>query len=400
MMSTFFLHPCLRRLLGDHGGNFGIMTAIMMPVLLGAAGLAIDYSNMALSKRELQEATDSAALAAATALASGAASTTADAEAIAKDFVSGQMANYVDTDAISSIKAGTSVDIDVSTTATSKSYKVTVATSYGIAATPFMSVLGYKTLNIGASTSTSSGTSDTKTALSMELVLDQSGSMGEKTTTCATYNGKNCKTYVTKIDALKKAADALFDALDTADPDHSLVRTGAYSYNNGLIYKDWQKTQIKSMSGMAWGTATTATYVSGITASGGTDATEPMRQATLSIAKASDGSDVETQAHAAKGNTIVSRYIILMTDGEMTGNTGEWQSSFDQNVRNQCDATKTAGIKIFTVAFMAPDRGKQLLQYCASPGGNYYEAETMEKLVASFTSIAKEATKAVTLLTN
>ncbi|WSG94966.1 pilus assembly protein TadG-related protein [Rhizobium johnstonii] len=375
------------------------MTAIMMPVLLGAAGLAIDYSNMALSKRELQEATDSAALAAATALASGAASTTADAEAIAKDFVSGQMANYVDTDAISSIKAGTSVDIDVSATATSKSYKVTVATSYGIAATPFMSVLGYKTLNIGASTSTSSGTSDTKTALSMELVLDQSGSMGEKTTTCATYNGKNCKTYVTKIDALKKAADALFDALDTADPDHSLVRTGAYSYNNGLIYNS-QKTQIKSMSGMAWGTATTATYVSGITASGGTDATEPMRQATLSIAKASDGSDVETQAHAVKGNTIVSRYIILMTDGEMTGNTGVWQSSFDQNVRNQCDATKTASIKIFTVAFMAPDKGKQLLQYCASPGGNYYEAETMEKLVASFTSIAKEATKAVTLLTN
>lgn len=399
MMSTSFLHPCLRRMLGDRGGNFGIMTAIMMPVLLGAAGLAIDYSNMALSTRELQEATDSAALAAATALASGAASTTADAEAIAKDFVSGQMANYVDTDAISSIKAGTSVDIDVSATATSKSYKVTVATSYGIAATPFMSVLGYKTLNIGASTSTSSGTSDTKTALSMELVLDQSGSMGEKTTTCATYNGKNCKTYVTKIDALKKAADALFDALDTADPDHSLVRTGAYSYNNGLIYNS-QKTQIKSMSGMAWGTATTATYVSGITASGGTDATEPMRQATLSIAKASDGSDVETQAHAVKGNTIVSRYIILMTDGEMTGNTGVWQSSFDQNVRNQCDATKTAGIKIFTVAFMAPDKGKQLLQYCASPGGNYYEAETMEKLVASFTSIAKEATKAVTLLTN
>ncbi|MGO7592993.1 pilus assembly protein TadG-related protein [Rhizobium leguminosarum] len=398
-MSTSSLHPCLRRMLGDRGGNFGIMTAILLPVLVGAAGLAIDFSNAILSKRELQEATDAGALAAATALANGTAPTAAAAETIAKEFVSGQMANYVGTEAMNSIKAGTSVNVNASTTATSKSYKITVNTSYTIATTPFMGVLGYKTMNIGASSSTSSGTNDTKTALSMELVLDQSGSMGDNTTTCATYSGKKCKTYVTKIDALKQAADALFTALNTADPDHSLVRTGAYSYNNGLIYNT-QKTQIKSMSGMAWGTATTATYVSGITASGGTDATEPMRQATLSIAKASDGSDVETQAHVAKGNRIVSRYIILMTDGEMTGNTGEWQQSFDQNVRDQCDATKTAGIKIFSVAFMAPDKGKQLLQYCASPGGNYYEAETMEKLVASFTSIAKEATKALTLLTN
>ena len=146
-----------------------------------------------------------------------------------------------------SIKAGTSVKVDTSTTATSKSYKVTVNSSYAIPTTPLIGVLGYKTMNIGASSSTSSGTSDTKTALSMELVLDQSGSMGDKTSTCATYDGTKCKTYVIKIDALKKAASALFTALNTADPDHNLVRTGAYSYNNGLIYKDAKKTQIKSM---------------------------------------------------------------------------------------------------------------------------------------------------------
>ncbi|MDR6667477.1 Flp pilus assembly protein TadG [Rhizobium sp. 1399] len=397
MMNT--LHSLLDRLRRDRGGNFGIMTAILLPVLIGTAGLAIDYSNAILSKRELQEATDAGALAAATALANGTAANSAAAEALAKDFVSGQMANYVGTDAVDDIKAATSINIDTSTTATSKSYKVTVNSSYALATTPFMGVLGYKTMNVGTTSSTTSGTNDTKNALSMELVLDQSGSMGDKTSTCATYNGTKCKTYVIKIDALKQAANALFSALNTADPDHSLVRTGAYSYNNGLIYNS-KKTQIKSMSAMAWGTATTATYVSGITATGGTDATEPMRQATLSVQKAQDGSDVESMAHEAKGNKNVSRYIVLMTDGEMTGNTGEWQKTYDQNVRDQCDATKTAGIKIFTVAFMAPDKGKSLLQYCASPGGNYYEAETMEKLVASFTSIAQEATKALTLLTN
>lgn len=394
------LHSLLDRLRRDRGGNFGIMTAILLPVLIGTAGVAIDYSNAILSKRELQEATDAGALAAATALANGTAANSAAAEALAKDFVSGQMANYVGPAAMDGIKAATSVDIDTSTTATSKSYKVTVNSSYALATTPFMGILGYKTVNVGATSSTTSGTNDTKSALSMELVLDQSGSMGDKTSTCATYNGTKCKTYVIKIDALKKAAGALFTALNTADPEHNLVRTGVFSYNNGLIYGDWQKTQILSMSPMAWGTATAASYVNGISANGGTDASEPMRQATLAIHKADDNSDTESRAHAEKGNKIVSRYIVLMTDGEMTGNTGEWQKTYDQNVRNQCDATKKAGIKIFTVAFMAPDKGKSLLQYCASPGGNYYEAETMEKLVASFTSIAQEATKALTLLTN
>ncbi|WP_411196655.1 TadE/TadG family type IV pilus assembly protein, partial [Rhizobium sp.] len=40
-MSTSSLHPCLRRMLRDRGGNFGMMTAILLPVLFGAAGMAI-----------------------------------------------------------------------------------------------------------------------------------------------------------------------------------------------------------------------------------------------------------------------------------------------------------------------------------------------------------------------
>jgi Mg-chelatase subunit ChlD len=100
------------------------------------------------------------------------------------------------------------------------------------------------------------------------------------------------------------------------------------------------------------------------------------------------------------GNSKVDRFIVLMTDGEMTGNSNKWNSVKDQNVRDACDQTKKDGITIFTVAFMAPDKGKSLLQYCASSAGNYYEAETMEKLISDFSSIAQEATKAATLLTN
>jgi len=48
MMSTSFLHPCLRRMLSDRGGNFGMMTAILLPVLFGAAGMAIQVGDMLL----------------------------------------------------------------------------------------------------------------------------------------------------------------------------------------------------------------------------------------------------------------------------------------------------------------------------------------------------------------
>ncbi|MGO7601838.1 TadE/TadG family type IV pilus assembly protein, partial [Rhizobium ruizarguesonis] len=49
-------------MLGDRGGNFGIMTAILLPVLFGAAGMAIQVGDILLSKQQLQEAADSAAL--------------------------------------------------------------------------------------------------------------------------------------------------------------------------------------------------------------------------------------------------------------------------------------------------------------------------------------------------
>src|SRR5262245_54073905 len=103
----------LLRLLRDRGGNFGIMTALLLPVALGAGGVAIDLSNIAMSQRQLQEASDSAALAAAGALAAGKVTTTAQAQALAKDYVAGQMANYLSGNdaATSAIRDATSVDI-------------------------------------------------------------------------------------------------------------------------------------------------------------------------------------------------------------------------------------------------------------------------------------------------
>jgi Flp pilus assembly protein TadG len=403
MGTSLFRH--VSRLIHDRGGNFAIMTAIAIPVLAGSAGVAIDVSNMVVAKSQLQEATDAAALAAATALANGTTDTTG-APQLAKDFVAGQMANYLGADAATenSIKSGTNANVKQTTTAGGTSYAVTVSTSYTMPVSGLTRMLGWNNVQVGTSSSTTSGTTQTKSALSMILALDQSGSMADPTDvvasqTCTKMKNGTCKrysyTYVSKIDALKTAAGALFDALDTADPTHVLVRTGAVSYTSEVMGQTKNPT-------MNWGTTAARAYVNSMPSNpqGGTDATGAMQIADGAVKKSPNGTDTETTQQATKGNTKVDRFIVLMTDGEMTGDSNQWNKTLDQSVRSMCNTAKGDGITIFSVAFMAPDDGKSLLQYCASSSSDYYEPDTMENLVSSFKSIAQTATSAATLLTN
>ena len=54
----------LSRFLNDRSGNFGIMSALLVVPLLGIAGVAIDVAEALSRKTQLQDAADSAALAA------------------------------------------------------------------------------------------------------------------------------------------------------------------------------------------------------------------------------------------------------------------------------------------------------------------------------------------------
>ncbi len=75
-----------RRFRGDRAGQFAIMTAITLPVLLAAAGLAVDYSNALRIKNQMQNAADIAVLAVT---AEGRHQTEADAKAIAQRYLAG-----------------------------------------------------------------------------------------------------------------------------------------------------------------------------------------------------------------------------------------------------------------------------------------------------------------------
>ncbi len=398
-----------RSILQDRTGNFGVMTALILPMLLGGAGLAIDTANLMVSKRQLQEATDAAALAVSGAMANG--SDTAAGQKLGKDFLAGQLANYMSATDATAIKNATAVAIVTNTDASTgaKSYSVSVTSSANIQLTPFTGLIAGQTYPVSAASKTVSGAGSgtgadgaaASNGISMEILLDESASMAENTTT---VKGTKCvinllgicigqqTVYVTKVEALKQAAATLFDELDKSDPKTRFIRTGTISYTNG----------IKGQSAVAWGTTAARQYVNAMTLNpvGGTDATTAVTTGTSNIKSNIYGTDTESVEQAKKGNKTSDRFMILMTDGEMTGNSLDWSSKLDQNVRTGCDNAKTAGLKIYTVAFMAPPKGQELLKYCASTAANYYEPNTMEALVASFKSIADNAIKPVNRLTN
>jgi Flp pilus assembly protein TadG len=391
----------LARLRDDRSGNFGIMTAILLPVLLGVGGVALDLTNMMMSKTQLQEAADSASLAAATALATGEAANEAAAEALAKNFFLGQMGNYMGEEDASALAASTNVDVTTTTKSNGKSYSVGFSSNYQLPLTPLMGVLGYQTMNIAAASTATSGTTETKAAFTMALILDESGSMAweaARETVCVRRIFSYCYQYETtitsKMQALKRAAAALFDALDEADPAGKLVRTAVYTYDHEMV----------GSSPPNWGTEDARDHVSAIREppAGGTDATQPMVAAVAAIKRNAAATDAESNEHKKNQNYNASRYIVLMTDGEMTGNSSEWNSKIDGKVREQCVLAKAGDypIRVFTVAFKAPDKGKDLLKECATSQADYFEAETMEALITSFSTIAQDAAKADTLLTN
>lgn len=385
----------LKRFADDRSGNFGIMTAIMLPVLIGAGGLAIDVSNMMLSKRGLQEATDAAALAVATYMAQDSSATEEKAKELATNFVKGQMANSVSASVADDIAKSTNATITTTATSDGKRYDIKVSSNYTLVLTPLMSVFGKYSTPINATSATTSGISETKSALSMTLVLDESGSMlantGEKIfpeKSCQQYdtNGYPSKTnypcYVKKIDALKTAAHLLLDQLDKADSKGKYVRTNAIAWSSS----------IQDSNAFNWGTTKTRTEViNTMSAGGGTESYAPMKKAYENLTTTGKGSESKIQSDA--GNSKLTKYIVFMTDGANNSTASDGYTQFI------CNSAKSAGIKIYSIAFMAPTRGQNLLKECATGSDYYFKAESMDDLLAAFQAIGEEASASKTLLT-
>ena len=401
------------RMLRNRAGNFGILTALSLPVLAVAGGVAVDVTNMSLTRSQLQESTDAAALATATALVDGDATTTT-AKDLGNNFVLGQMSNYLggDTDATNSLKAGTNTTVTKTTDSSGNSgYTVLVNASYSMPVNSMTRLIGQSSMNISASSSSTSGkTSETqKNALSMYFVLDRSGSMDEATDTVntqqptTTYTYSCIKTnqygkqvwgtctgtqpnYYTKMESLKIATSNLSAQLNSADPNMMYVRTGADSYNNVA----------QTATALAWGTNAVAAYVNNLTSSGSTNSAPAFTAAVDALTKPSTtaGLTNEQLQHKTKSGVInPTMYIVFMTDGDNN------VANADTTTRAQCDKARSNGIHVYTIAFMAPSNGQALLKYCATSSSDYFTPQSAADLFKAFTVIATETSKQMTLLT-
>jgi Flp pilus assembly protein TadG/uncharacterized protein YegL len=377
-----------REFLKDRKGNLSIIAAIVLPVGLAAAGMAIDMSKMIASKAALQNAADAAALAAASSLANDTITTT-QAETLATDFVKGQMANHIEAPDTGeeTFDFGSCTDVDVqeqTAVGTAKKYTVKVSTCYDVKYSALSVFMGRTSGRVAVSSTTQSST-ESKNALSMYLVLDRSGSMQYYTNTVTgTYECRfgrkttTCYSYLDKISALRIAATNLMNQLAAADPDETFVRTASVSYNSAM------QTPVN----LAWGVDHAKTYISKLTADGGTDSGLAFKTAYNAV-KAS----TEDTLHMQKNGQVPSKYIVFMTDGDNNYTTA------DTETKKWCDAARLDGIEVYSVAFMAPDRGQALLSYCATTSAHYFKAEDAEDLNAAFQYIGERATATATRLT-
>jgi Flp pilus assembly protein TadG/uncharacterized protein YegL len=382
------------RFLRDRKGNFAMMAAFTFPVILAAAGVAIDLTSMVLAKAELQDATDAAALAAASALANDKKSV-GEAKAIAIAFMKTQLA---DTKAMSWNGTSTIPDptIDIKETPSAgggKTFNVAISMVGDVEFSPFTRLLGHESATLNTASSTESAT-ESKSALSMYLVLDKSGSMLAPTdelsttqTSCYRYNTGGTLVsnkpmtpcYVQKIDALKLAAASLFAQLEEADPNKFYVRTGTVAYNGGM----------GTAHTITWGASSSLAQVKNLSAGGSTNSSTAMEEA---VKKLSD--DKENKEHEKKTGLVPKKYIVFMTDGANT------EPYMDTATKNTCNSAKSSGMEVYAVAFKAPPAGQKLLKACASSPEHYFAAEKMSDLIGAFDAIGQAAAGQVSRLTN
>ncbi len=386
----------LSRGLRDRAGNFAMVTAVVIPVILAAGGIAIDLTKIVLAKAELQDASDAAALAAASALANDG-KTADEAKAIAAELFALQMSgtsSIVKEGDETLIDAAPVIDIKETTgESNGKTYQVNVGATYSVKYTVFTQLLGHTTGTLSTQSSAESAT-ESKNALSMYLVLDKSGSMlantNEKSTAARCYqydesgrllsNQQISPCYVKKIEALKTAAASLFAQLDKADPKTIYVRTGTVSYNSSM----------DTAYNLAWGTTASLTQVNALSGGGGTASGAATKAAYDKL-----NASTENTEHKKKNGQTPTKYLILMTDGNNNA------SSDDTTTKDYCTKAKAAGMVVYGVAFMAPKGGKgqKLLQACVSSSENYFAAEDMGQLVAAFKAIGERAAMLISRLT-
>lgn len=96
----------------------------------------------------------------------------------------------------------------------------------------------------------------------------------------------------------------------------------------------------------------------------------------------------ESAAPLAYDEPDSAKALILMTDGAFNtvGDSSNGNSTWQ--AKQLCDQAKAAGIRIYSVAFQAPEAGREVLQYCSSGSEFFFRPENGQQLQDAYQSIA------------
>ena len=358
MMTKF--HELIR----GKDGNFAMMAAVLVPLALMAGSFVLDTTNTLSMKARLQNAVDSAALATATRLYKETDLSVADAKAFAADFLKGQVEE--DASAFDEFSITPTVTITPVYQNGGTVWNVSISVTGTQATTPMARLMGRETMSVSVAGKSVSGSESSKGSVSMALVLDQSGSMD--------WNLDGQK----KINVLKTAVFGLIDQFKKADPKGDYIRLGAASYNSSMTGKQrmtWKINRVHNFTGQ-------------LNANGGTDSTDAFNWGYTNVMSAT-----ELTEHKAKTGQEPERVIVFMTDGDNN------YSSADTSTKILCDKAKADGATVYTIAFAAPDGGKQLLSYCADKPEHYFDAKDSAQLIDAFKKIGEQTSQVVSRLT-
>ncbi len=391
----------LRSFAGDISGNIAMMFGLMLFVILGAVGIAIDLQRSNLIRTEIREAADAGLLAAAKYKNGNPSATMSDLNAVARKVFDNGLKNksVVDINQFSlsfdAAKETFSLDVD------------------GTIKTLILGVLGQTNLDVGAVSEAKLGKAP---LLEIAMALDVTGSMNQKSKIS------------TMRDAARDLVATMFESVN-ADVKIGVVPFAQY-VNIGTKYgsESWL-----SNPGGAWnGCVGSRDYplntkdadyssqkVPGLLSVPCPDALMPL---------SADESALDTMIGKLNPNGFTyipaglvwawrlltpsdpfsegvsfeklkeergTKALILMTDGENTKAPDyPTHASADQILANNitkeiCANIKADEIIVYTIAFDVTDFViKDILENCATSKGHYFDAANSQDLIDAFAAIA------------
>ena len=392
----------ISKFINNTSGNFAMIVALAMIPIFGTAGAALDYSRASSVKKQMQSATDIAALSAIIEYQSNKSSSKKSRKKLAKKYFK---ANYN-----GSVSANSKVKLN-------KAGNEITITAEAKVPTTFLSIVGINTLDTAVESQAAVGLA----RLHIALVVDATGSM----------NSNN------KLTLMKQAASDFIDnILPLGNPSGNLVEFGLVPFTTVVRVEESWKNEwwldlgdqtTGTFKGCLWDRSVSWDSTDKNPQSGVSDTyyqaspnslretskcnnmskivglTENRNKIKSNINAISAGGNTNTALGMVWGKNILSnslpyddkddaskRIIIFLTDGQNTDSRmvheGGNSNDIDTATSEICTEAKSNDIEIYALRVM--NGNATMLKNCASKDDNYYNLTDASQLTGAFESIS------------